>query len=307
MHGDAISRRRDQPVTSRREGASLGGPSRTTLAPTLLHMAELVSAEPPTRNLRISASVVLAASGRVSLALSLGRKRVPRRQRQAAAAAAAAAAAGAATLCFDLGSFGELMTDGETSALARQLVQCYGYNRSLEKPFCFALAGLSSASSIVTALDVHSAQQWVVQRHESAVWEAFPGKKLCYLSSDAEDTLSAHEASDSSTVLIIGGLVDYAAGHAGGSRVGAALRVAEARSVRAARLPIEEFVTVRKPSLTCTAVVQILAGVAATGDWGSAVRNAPAMKCAPLRKYVKWNGEAAKPGCDPPDKMAEAS
>ena len=125
-------------------------------------------------------------------------------------------------------------------------------------------------------------------------------RRLVYLSSDAEQALSAEEAADASTVLIIGGLVDHAAGHAGGSRVGAALRVADQVHVRACRLPIEPYVTVRKPSLTCTAVVQILAGVAATGDWGSAVREAPAMRCAPLRKYVRWtNAEAAPAPADP--------
>ena len=59
-------------------------------------------------------------------------------------------------------------------------------------------------------------------------------------------------------------------------------------SVRAARLPIDDYVTVRKPSLTCLAVMQILCGFASTRDWGVAVRETPAMRCAPLKKYVTW-------------------
>lgn len=248
--------------------------------------ADWKTAEPPS-NYRVSATI-LAASGRISLALSIGRRRVPRRQRKAAAAAAAAEASGSATLCFDCGSFSHEMSEAEISALARQLVQCYGFNRSLPKPFRFALAGLSTADAVTAALNVHSAHNWTLQREDAPPWECFPGKTLIYLSGDAEEPLGAHEPLNSDVVLVIGGLVDHSAGHAGGARVGAALRVAESHRIRACKLPIENFVTVRKPSLTCTAVVQILAGYADTGDWGAAVRGAPAMKCAPLAKYVRW-------------------
>jgi hypothetical protein len=77
--------------------------------------------------------------------------------------------------------------------------------------------------------------------------------------------------------------------------VGEALRVAEAHGVRTARLPLDDLVSVRKTSLTCLAVFQILAGFAASGDWATAVREAPAMHCAPLRKYVRWKPASGLP------------
>ena len=71
-------------------------------------------------------------------------------------------------------------------------------------------------------------------------------------------------------------------------KLGAAESYAAEHGLRTARLPLDEMVTVRKPALTCLAVFQILAGYAAANDWGVAVREAPAMQCAPLRKYVSW-------------------
>jgi tRNA (guanine9-N1)-methyltransferase len=215
--------------------------------------------------------------GGVELTLSIG-KRQPRRQRRAAAALRAAEQQSSALLCFDVGSFSTLMSPAETHALSRQCAEAYGYNRKLAKPFAIAFAGLCTAGAVASALDTHCWHQW----------EAFGGRRILYLSADALEPLRAEEVLDSSSVLVIGGLVDYEAGHMGGARSGAALRVAEGRELRAVKLPIDEFVTLRKPSLTCLAVVQILACFLEHRDWGAAVRAAPAMRCAPLRKYVNW-------------------
>jgi tRNA (guanine9-N1)-methyltransferase len=188
-------------------------------------------------------------------------------------------------VAFDVGSFAELMSEGECSALARQIVQIYGYNRSLPSPFSLALAGLARAGPIMSALEIHSANHWVLRREERPPWEVFDHASLCYLSSDAEASLTDADVLQPGRVLVIGGLVDHADGQAGGSRVGAAVGVASAHGVRTARLPIDEFVVVRKPSLTCLAVVQIIAAYRTCRDWGRAVRDAPAMRHAPLRKY----------------------
>ena len=83
-------------------------------------------------------------------------------------------------------------------------------------------------------------------------------------------------------MLVLGGLVDHK------PKPGAALAVAKACGMRSARLPLDGIVTLRKPSLTCLACFQILAGLVQTGSWAEAVRGAPAMRCAPMRKYVCW-------------------
>ena len=181
------------------------------------------------------------------------------------------------------------MSDNEISALSRQLQSIYGYNRSLPQPFTLCLAGLQSAARIINALQVHRAENWVIRREDSPPWVAFDPGRLIYLSSDAEEPLTAEDVRrEDGCVLVIGGLVDHENGQAGGSRVGAALTVARSEGIRARRLPIEAVCVVRKPSLTCLAVAQILAGFFSCGDWAEAVREAPAMSVAPLRKYVRW-------------------
>ena len=198
-----------------------------------------------------------------------------------------------ATICFDLGSFDGMMAAGEVGALARQLVQVYGYNRSLALPFCLSLAGLGSGPAVAAALASHNAENWVLQRHDASAFSAFSAEReLIYLSADAEEELSGASVLDRACVLIVGGLVDYEEGHEGGSRVGAALRVARERRVRCCRLPLDGVVRIRKASLTCVAVVQILAGYVRTRCWRTAIREAPALGVAPLKKYVTWVKES---------------
>ena len=84
------------------------------------------------------------------------------------------------------------------------------------------------------------------------------------------------------TPPVIGGLVDHK------PKPGVSESRAARHSVRCARLPLDEYLSLRKPALTCLAVFQILNGFVATGDWGRVVREAPAMSCAPMRKYVHW-------------------
>mgnify|MGYP002631308894 CR=1 FL=1 len=221
--------------------------------------------------------------GRISLALRL--IDVPQTRRRRAVlgelAAAAAASARAPTLCFDL-SFGELMNDGERVALARQLALCYGYNRTLSLPFQLSLAGLSDArqSGVSAVLAQWNWEQWSVMREEASGCDVYAGRRdVVYLSSESPDAL---EAVESGTVYVIGGLVDHTC------KEGVTQRLAAGSGVRTARLPLEHFVTVRKPALTCLAVVQIMAGFVHTASWERAVREAPAMNCAPLKKYVRW-------------------
>jgi tRNA (guanine9-N1)-methyltransferase len=230
------------------------------------------------------------AGGGVCLSLFVcAVQRQSRRQRKGEAALAAAAHS--ATVAFDLGSFGALMHEAECAALAKQLAQVFGYNRQLRAPFRLAACGLGSATHapIAAALATHAWDRWTLARIPEAPWHAFELGAVVYLSADAEQVLQSIGATD---VLVIGGLVDYVNTS---DRVGEALRVAEAHGVRTARLPLDDLVSVRKTSLTCLAVFQILAGFAASGDWATAVREAPAMHCAPLRKYVRWKPASGLP------------
>ena len=228
----------------------------------------------------------------------LGEGRQPRRKAAAEQAAAAQALADAdagrsCLVCFDL-SFGASMCDAEAKALANQLGLCYGYNKRLERPLALAFAGLEQASlpgmddgrlSVCEALHGWGWDRWHVRREAPPPWLAFPLERQVYLTADAPTVLTDLEPG---MVYIMGGLVDHT------PKPGVALAAAEAHQVATARLPLDEFVTIHKASekgtLTCLACFQILAGYERTRDWGRAVREAPAMHCAPLRKYVVWKG-----------------
>ena len=267
------------------EGRPLTPPTTTMEGDSAAASSAAEEAMPRGAKILVRASLALVGT-QVSLSLSVG-MRQPRRQRRAAAAVAAASRSCAPVLCFDVGSFAQMMSEGECAALSRQLTQIYGYNRACDSPFTLAFAGLASARPVLRALETHGYSQWVLTRENGPPWEAFERSALIYLCAEADEPLTADMVQPGS-VLVVGGLVDYADGHAGGSRVGAALAVAREQGVRTARLPIEPYVVVRKPSLTCLAVVQILSNFAASRDWGAAVREAPAMSAAPLRKYVRW-------------------
>jgi len=135
----------------------------------------------------------------------------------------------------------------------------------------------------LAALAPHGFSSWVLAREDLPWDRAFSSARtLIYLSADATEVLDETVVLDSSTTLVIGGLVDHK------PKPGAAQRVGDAAGVRTAALPLDRFVTIRKPALTCLAVVQILLGYHQHRDWGRAVREAPSMHCAPLKKYVRW-------------------
>ena len=188
----------------------------------------------------VRVSPLAGCVGGVQLRLFVcAQQRQPRRQRKGVAAEAAALRS--ATVAFDLGSFGDAMTGAECAALAKQLAQCYGYNRQLPAPFRLALCGLESASirPVLDALGTHQWDRWVLSHANAAPWIAFPRGSIIYLSADAPQVLCGFGESD---VLVIGGLIDHSNAD---DRRGGALRVAQAAGVRAARLPLDEFVTVR--------------------------------------------------------------
>lgn len=185
------------------------------------------------------------------------------------------------------------MGDTEAKALANQLALVYGYNKRLSRPLALALTGLDAASrpalpgqlSICDALAGWGWERWQLRREAGPPWEAFSHQPVVYLTADSPHVLTELRPG---VAYIIGGMVDHT------PKPGVSLGVAEANGVATCRLPLDEHVTVRKPALTCLACFQILAGFERCGDWGRAVREAPAMHCAPMRKYVRWKTEEGR-------------
>ena len=131
-------------------------------------------------------------------------------------------------------------------------------------------------------------------------WVGLPGD-VVYLTADSPNSLEdlpddGGEAARSSTTYVVGGIVDRV------EKPGLSYRRAIAAGLRTARLPLEKFLELRSggkkaegggcrkaDDVTTLAVVQMLLLFRENGGrWGDAISRCPALRCAPLRKYVRW-------------------
>jgi hypothetical protein len=201
-------------------------------------------------------------------------------------------------ILFDL-NYLSMMTDDEHGAICRQLRLSYTSNRRSSRPFNIYLGGAgitaSGAQNIsteqaklgVAAAHGHWAQWENVQLIDSASpWECC--KNVTYLCADSPNVLGTI---DTGSTLVIGGLADHT------PKPGASARRAEKHGVRTARLPLEQFLKLRSrvdgdgtggADVTTLAVVQILLGWREFGSWEGSIPACPALRCAPMRKYVRW-------------------
>eukprot|EP00873_Tetraselmis_striata_P013379 jgi/Tetstr1/433643/TSEL_000013.t1 len=225
-------------------------------------------------------------------------------------AAPAAEPESAPLLLFDLGGFHEVQDAGEADALARQLMLCYSSNRRAPAPFRLALCGLAAARAheagapgqrLLRTLDGMNFRRWGppgwVTIHEEPPWEAFPDRRLVYLSADAPEPLMDIQCGQGAEAYVIGGVVDRV------RKPGASLQRAQSAGLASAALPTAGvFDTPAKPdALSCLGCVQTMLAFhgVTRPNWGDAFVAAPAMWCAPLRKYIVWRGSYShlnKPG-----------
>ncbi len=132
-------------------------------------------------------------------------------------------------------------------------------------------------------------------------WVGLPGD-VVYLTADSPNALEdlpddgSAAARSSTTTYVVGGIVDRV------EKPGLSYRRAVAAGLRTARLPLEKFLELRSggkkaegagcrkaDDVTTLAVVQMLLLFRENGGrWGDAISRCPALRCAPLRKYVRW-------------------
>jgi hypothetical protein len=137
--------------------------------------------------------------------------------------------------------------------------------------------------------------------HAAAAGGAQAQQRLLYLTADSPHELFCDASTEAgareaaalaeSTAFVIGGLVDRIV------KPGMSYARAQAAGLRTARLPLDRFLRLHNrcqegdaggADITTLAVVQILLLFRETRDWGLAVSRCPALRCAPLRKYVRW-------------------
>ena len=239
--------------------------------------------------------------------------------------AAAAGVRSGGALVFDL-NYPEHTTPDEAGALCRQLTMSFAANRRAARPFPLLVVGGVgvpesdnaadvaasdsseagvSAGDVLPLIRMLSASNWWtcpgVYRTGSAVpWVGLPGE-VVYLTADSPNVLEdlpagGDAAPGPSTVYVVGGIVDRV------EKPGLSYQRAVAAGLRTARLPLEKFLQLRSSGkkaqgsgcrraddITTLAVVQMLLLFRENGGkWGDAISRCPALRCAPLRKYVQW-------------------
>lgn len=201
-----------------------------------------------------------------------------------------------ASLVFDL-NYNDQMTNAEASSLCRQLTWSYAANRRALRPFNLIMGGvgLDSTVSVGTpalyrVLQRSNWDKWTGVRRISSQtpWSFCHVSRAIYLTADSQNEL---ETMEDDCAYVIGGLVDHT------DKPGVSYERAEATGLPTARLPLERYLKLhsrthqpdqRGADITTLAVVQILLLYRETGDWGLALSRCPALRSAPLRKYVRW-------------------
>lgn len=171
--------------------------------------------------------------------------------------------------------------DSALRSLTQQIMFCYGFNRSSEKPAFMHLCNLGertirnlSKVKFENWVGVSSTQDDYLKNELFSIGKESGKKQLVYLTSDAEETL---ETLSPDEAYIIGGIVDR-------NRLkGITYQKALAQGIRTAKLPIKEnFALSATHILTVNHVFEIMLRYAASGNWGDVLR-----QVLPKRKDAK--------------------
>jgi tRNA (guanine9-N1)-methyltransferase len=170
------------------------------------------------------------------------------------------------------------LVDRSLKSLSQQILFCYGANRKVTNPCKLFITGLNQR--VRDQLEKSSLSNWLGVVSDSRDYIDLPefegGKKLVYLTSDAEETI---ETLDVNTAYIIGGIVDR-------NRLkGATFNKATSQGIRTVKLPIKEHLKLSSTHvLTVNHVFEILLSFQRSGSWAEAIATTiPQRKGATLK------------------------
>jgi hypothetical protein len=125
-------------------------------------------------------------------------------------------------------------------------------------------------------------------------------RRVVYLAAESPNTLDKIQ---SDTTYVIGGLIDHTA------KPGLSFDRASLHEVETARLPLSDVIDLREKGgsadISTLAVVQLLLLRREFDTWGEAISRCPALRCAPLRKYVRWRSPYVHLNEAPPPQEVE--
>ena len=186
------------------------------------------------------------------------------------------------TIAVDLG-FTEKNSTRELRSLAQQLTYAYSkMKKEYDVPPKLHLAEYCGEAKRV--FELSGAGHWLVNRHEEPVEEVFRGKRLVYLSPDAEEAL---DEVDADAVYIVGGIVDRTV-NSNLSKLKAAGLGIETR-----RFPVKEYLPdCRKVVLNVDRAIHVLVRFAEEGDWVGILRETMPKRHKRERKQESSQGLA---------------
>ena len=161
------------------------------------------------------------------------------------------------SVVFDM-QFSDLMTDRDLGKCLKQIMKCYSYNRRLASPvqlFMTSHQGRVEAEMMRN----NGYRNWDFNFESQPYDSVFSADKIVYLTAESDNVLDRLEQD---TAYIIGGLVDH------NHQKGLCHEKAVEKGIRTARLPIDEFISMKtRKVLTVNHVYEILAEVCQGHSW----------------------------------------
>ncbi|KAF2361164.1 tRNA methyltransferase TRMD/TRM10-type domain [Trinorchestia longiramus] len=160
--------------------------------------------------------------------------------------------------------FDEYMVSREKKALAKQVCECIGNNRSHREPFYIHMCNFRQeeeiAKTTLKAIPPLLHDDFLVDVHSEDYLDVFPKDKLVYLTPHCRDEVGDF---DHDAVYIIGGFIDTR------NNVPITLAKAKKQNIKMRKLPLDRYLDwgIGKKSLTLNHVLGIMLEMKRSGSW----------------------------------------
>lgn len=170
-------------------------------------------------------------------------------------------------------SFDDHMKPPEIRSNARQLSECFKYNREHNHPFSLYLCNMKPEAPTMQELKKFIPtvcdSSFPINIHQKCFTDLFPIERLVYLTPDCKNDLLEYDPYD---IFIIGAIVDK------GKAFPLSLAKAKEMGLRMARLPLDRFLKWPQGTgkrLQLHTVTSMLLDIRQTNDWDKAFFNIP--------------------------------